>query len=144
MNFRPPLCMAASRSYLLNLSTFLKKYLHPPFFAFFLFASFFYILFSDFFFTFLCQLLQLPHLLILLSLSSCLCFTSLDDWQPRMDLNKTLDNSERNILTHQSVVDKVEDDLQDAAEDGGQGDPQVDLTGSAVGQVLLLLCPNES
>ena len=45
---------------------------------------------------------------------------------------------------HHSVVDKVEDDLQDAAEDGGQGEPQVDLIGSGTGVVFLLFCPDKS
>ena len=45
---------------------------------------------------------------------------------------------------HHSIVDKVEDDLQDAAEDGGQGEPQVDLIGSGMGLILLLFCPDKS
>ena len=43
-----------------------------------------------------------------------------------------------------SVVGKVEDALQDAAEDGGQGVPQVDLMGSGMGLVFLLFCPDKS
>ena len=43
-----------------------------------------------------------------------------------------------------SVVGKVEDALQDAAEDGGQGEPQVDLMGSGMGLVFLLFCPYKS
>ena len=45
---------------------------------------------------------------------------------------------------HQSVVDKVEDDLKDAAEDGGQGEPQVHLIGSGMGLIFLLFCPDKS
>ena len=43
-----------------------------------------------------------------------------------------------------SVVDEVEDDLEDAAEAGGQGDPQVDLISLGVGDVFLRFCPEES
>ena len=43
-----------------------------------------------------------------------------------------------------SVVDVVEDDFKDAAEAGGQGDPQVDLISSGVGDVFLWLCPKEA
>ena len=42
------------------------------------------------------------------------------------------------------VVDEVEDDLEDTAEAGGQGDPQVNLISSGVGDVFLRLCPEES
>ena len=45
---------------------------------------------------------------------------------------------------YHSVVDEVEDDLEDAAEAGGQGDPQVDLISSGVGDVFLRFCPEES
>ena len=45
---------------------------------------------------------------------------------------------------YHSVVDEVDDDLEDAAEAGGQGDPQVDLISSGVGDVFLRLCPEES
>ena len=47
-------------------------------------------------------------------------------------------------LVYQSVVDEVQDDLEDAAEAGGQGDPQVDLISSGVGDVFLWLCPKEA
>ena len=60
-----------------------------------------------------------------------------------MDLNDIL-NTGKYSYHHHSVVDKVEDDLQDAAEDGGQGDPQVDLIGVGVRLVFLLLCPGKS
>ena len=49
------------------------------------------------------------------------------------------------FIVYQSVVDEVEDNLEDAAEAGGQGDPQVDLISSGVGDVFLwLCCPEES
>ena len=48
------------------------------------------------------------------------------------------------IYTYLSVVDEVEDDLEDAADAGRQGDPQVDLVSSGVGDVFLWLCPEES
>ena len=89
---------------------------------------------------FLSQFLKLPHLLILTIFCS---FPSLNDWQPWMDLNDIL-NTGKYSYHHHSVVDKVEDDLQDAAEDGGQGEPQVDLIGSGMGLVFLLFCPNKS
>ena len=66
-----------------------------------------------------------------------------------MDLNNDhyywlgIQNRYRDIC-NQSVVDKVEDNLQDAAEDGGQGDPQVDIIGVGVGLVFFLLCPGKS
>ena len=47
-------------------------------------------------------------------------------------------------VVYQSVVDEVEDNLKDAAEAGGQGDPQVDLISSGVGDVFLRLCPEEA
>ena len=47
-------------------------------------------------------------------------------------------------VVYLSVVDEVEDDLEDAAEAGGQGDPQVDLISSGMGEVFLWLCPEES
>ena len=47
-------------------------------------------------------------------------------------------------VVYQSVVDEVEDNLEDAAEAGGQGDPQVDLISSGVGDVFLRLCPKEA
>ena len=47
-------------------------------------------------------------------------------------------------LIYHPVVDEVEDDLEDAAEAGGQGDPQVDLISSGVGDVFLRLCPKEA
>ena len=63
-----------------------------------------------------------------------------------------MDGSENGIIIHlyefclvyHPVVDEVEDDLEDAAEAGGQGDPQVDLISSGVGDVFLRLCPEES
>ena len=59
------------------------------------------------------------------------------------------DGSENGIVTHiynilivyHSVVDKVEEDLEDAAEAGGHGDPQVDLISLGMGDVFLRLCP---
>ena len=45
------------------------------------------------------------------------------------------------LLVYQSVVDKVEDDLEDAAHAGVHGDPQVDLIGHDMGDVLLGLSP---
>ena len=47
-------------------------------------------------------------------------------------------------IVYHPVVDEVEDDLEDAAEAGGQGDPQVDLISSGVGDVFLRLCPKEA
>ena len=47
-------------------------------------------------------------------------------------------------IDYHSVVDEVEDDLEDAAEAGGQGDPQVDLISSGKGDVFLRLCPKEA
>ena len=62
-----------------------------------------------------------------------------------------MDGSKNGIVTNKllfdyyhSVVDEVEDDLEDAAEAGCQGDPQVDLISSGVGDVFLRLCPEES
>ena len=45
-------------------------------------------------------------------------------------------------MVYHPVVDEVEDDLEDAAKDGGQGDPQVDLISSGVGDVFFRLCPD--
>ena len=45
------------------------------------------------------------------------------------------------LIVYHSVVDKVEDDLKDAADAGGHGDPQVDLIGLGMGDVFLRLCP---
>ena len=42
------------------------------------------------------------------------------------------------------VVDEVDDDLEGAAEAGGQGDPQVDLISSGDRDFFLRLCPEES
>ena len=47
-------------------------------------------------------------------------------------------------IVYHPVVDEVDDDLEDAAEAGGQGDPQVDCIGSGVGDVFLRLCPEEA
>ena len=47
-------------------------------------------------------------------------------------------------IDYHSVVDEVEDDLEDAAEAGGQGDPQVDLISSGVGDIFLRLWPKEA
>ena len=47
-------------------------------------------------------------------------------------------------VVYQSVVNEVEYNLEDAAEAGGQGDPQVDLISSGVGDVFLRLCPKEA
>ena len=47
-------------------------------------------------------------------------------------------------IVYHPVVDEVDDDLKDAAEAGGQGDPHVDLISSGVGDVFLWLCPEES
>ena len=63
-----------------------------------------------------------------------------------------MDGSKNGIVTNKhllfdyyhSVVDEVEDDLEDAAEAGGQGDPQVDLISLGVGDVFLRFCPEES
>ena len=48
------------------------------------------------------------------------------------------------LIVYHSVVDIVEDDLEDATEAGGQCDPQVDLISSGVGDVFLCLCPKEA
>ena len=48
------------------------------------------------------------------------------------------------LIVHHPVVDVVEDNLEDAAEAGGQGDPQVDLISSGKGDVFLRLCPKEA
>ena len=48
------------------------------------------------------------------------------------------------LLVYHSVVDKVEDDLKDAAHAGVHGDPQVDLISLGIGDVFLGLCPQES
>ena len=48
------------------------------------------------------------------------------------------------LIVYHPVVDEVDDDLEDAAEAGCQGDPQVDLISSGVGDVFLWLCPEES
>ena len=45
------------------------------------------------------------------------------------------------IIVYHSVVDIVEDDLEDAADAGGHGDPQVDLISPDIGDVFLGLCP---
>ena len=45
------------------------------------------------------------------------------------------------LLVYHSVVEEVEEDLEDAAEAGGHGDPQVDLIGLGMGDVFLRLCP---
>ena len=63
-----------------------------------------------------------------------------------------MDGSKNGIVTNKhllfdyyhSVVDEVEDDLEDAAEAGGQGDPQVDPISLGVGDVFLRFCPEES
>ena len=60
-----------------------------------------------------------------------------------MDLNDIL-NTGKYSFHHHSVVDKVEYDLQDATEAGGQGEPQVDLIGSGMGLVFLLFSPDKS
>ena len=45
------------------------------------------------------------------------------------------------LLFYHSVVDKVEEDLEDAADAGGHSDPQVDLIGLVIRDVFLRLCP---
>ena len=47
------------------------------------------------------------------------------------------------IIVYHSVVDKVEDDLEDAADTGGHSDPQVDLISLGIGDVFLWLCAQE-
>ena len=48
-------------------------------------------------------------------------------------------------VVYQSVVDEVEANLEDTEEAGGQGDPQVYLISSGMGDVFLqLCCPEES
>ena len=42
------------------------------------------------------------------------------------------------------IVGKVEANLQDAAEAGGQCDPQVDLNRFVVRNVFFVLCPDKS
>ena len=46
-------------------------------------------------------------------------------------------------MVYLSVVNEVEDDLEDAADAGCQGDPQVDCISSGVGGVFLRLCTEE-
>ena len=48
------------------------------------------------------------------------------------------------MLVYHSVVGKVEDDLEEAADAGGPSDPQVDLISLGIGDVFLRLCPQES
>ena len=45
------------------------------------------------------------------------------------------------LIVYHSVVDKVEDHLKDAADPSGNGDPQVELISSGMGDVFLRLCP---
>ena len=49
-----------------------------------------------------------------------------------------------NFSAYHFVVEKVEYDLEDAADAGGHSDPQVDLIGIGIGDVFLRLCPQES
>ena len=73
---------------------------------------------------------------------------AVDDWEPGMNLkmewqrvaNKR--NAKREILSvvYLSVVEKVEDDFEDAAKAGGHSDPQVDLISFGMGDVFLGLC----
>ena len=49
-----------------------------------------------------------------------------------------------NGVIYFSVVDKVEDDLKDAADAGRHSDQQVDLIGLGIGDVFLGLCSQES
>ena len=44
------------------------------------------------------------------------------------------------VTFYHSVVDKVEDDLKDAADAGGHSDPEVDLISLRIGDVFLGLC----
>ena len=63
------------------------------------------------------------------------------------DFGLSFGNYKNTHLLHNnyhSVVDKVDDDLEDAAEACGQGDPQVDLIRSGIGDVFLRFCPEES
>ena len=47
------------------------------------------------------------------------------------------------IIVYHSVENKVEDDLEDAADAGGHSDPQVELVSFSMGNVFLRLCPQE-
>ena len=48
------------------------------------------------------------------------------------------------MLVYHSVVDKVEDDLKDAADAGGHSKPQVDLISHVIRDFFLGLCSKES
>ena len=62
-----------------------------------------------------------------------------------MKLKMSLKYTHLVLVVYQSVVDEEEDNLENAAEAGGQGDPQVDLISPGMGDVFLqLCCPEES
>ena len=48
------------------------------------------------------------------------------------------------FTVYQFIVGKVEANLQDAAQEGGQCDPQVELVGFVVRDVFSFLRPNKS
>ena len=61
-----------------------------------------------------------------------------------MELKKVkLANKIRNTkgVIYFSVVDKVEDDLENTADAGGHGDPQGNFISLGMGDVFLGLCP---
>ena len=50
-------------------------------------------------------------------------------------------NSYLKLIVYHSVVEELEEDLEDAADAGGHSDPQVDLISLGIGNVFLGFCP---